>query len=833
MPTLPSPLPDRTLRPGRRKRVSAAVMAWLAVWPALSGAQTWLNPGTGDWFDGANWAGGVPLAGDGVVISNGGTATLGAPPSITPQLGNLSIGVTGSGVGVGSVLSNGVDIRSGFLTIGGDFGVAGASDGLLRINGAGGSANGIFVASASSSGAASNLKGRLIVSGDFVNGPAGSFVVGESFLAGRGTVTNGSVTIGGNAGAAQFFVVGDVFNTDSNAIGSRSSGTVQIGGNLAVSVLANIGVTFDARVVDLSAPGGVRFSEATGAVTIGGTLSVSQPNVRLNIGSTAGGLVAGTLNVNMLDIAAANVVALDLGNAFLAGGQATGSFTAASGDLLVKDATRIGTASQSQASGTLSLGGRFINTNNAGLSVGTVGAGQEQAAQALGSVNAAGGVSGFGSYNVGSVLGIQAAGATAQGSLVGGVGPASTTGFIGVGTVISSEGGGAATASGTLGVGNALTVNNGSILVGEAFQAARGSVATGSLTIGGNAGTAQFFSVGEAFSSSNAEVGIRATGSAVINGNLAVSQSISVGNAFNDRVAEATAAGGFRFNQASGQVVINGVLSIAGPTTSLNVGSTTGGVTDGSLRVGQISMGANTLGFVGVGNAFGPGQAQGVLEVNGGLLRAGSLNVGVGNASGGTSAGTLRLNHADLVANDLFAGTAGSGVASAQLFFSDSQSTVSNLFVASQGLLSVERSRLTLGNALLGDGLLTHIEIDGLARGSEYGAIDALDAFLAGSIEFDLGDLVFSDSVAVFDILRSGAADGISGDFNGFSFINLPVGYAATAGIELDGGVEIYRVRLARSDLPEPAPLALLLAGAGLLARVRRRAACRGRSLAP
>ena len=91
---------------------------------------------------------------------------------------------------------------------------------------------------------------------------------------------------------------------------------------------------------------------------------------------------------------------------------------------------------------------------------------------------------------------------------------------------------------------------------------------------------------------------------------------------------------------------------------------------------------------------------------------------------------------------------------------------------------------------------------------------------LDGLIEIDFGDLVFSGSSAEFDIVRSGGLNGIDGGFDNVSFINLLSGYAATAGIEQINGQEVFRVRLARTDVPEPSSVVMALLGLALLRRL-------------
>jgi len=138
-------------------------------------------------------------------------------------------------------------------------------------------------------------------------------------------------------------------------------------------------------------------------------------------------------------------------------------------------------------------------------------------------------------------------------------------------------------------------------------------------------------------------------------------------------------------------------------------------------------------------------------------------------------------------------------------------------------LLALDRSHLGIGDTFtFGDAALMHLAIDGLGRGTEYGAIDAAQVLLDGALELDFSELLFGGNSAVFDLIRSGSADGIAGDFDAFSFLNLPTGFSATAGLEVDG-VEVYRVRLQRNEVPEPASWLLAVIGLGLAAGVRRR----------
>ena len=280
-----------------------------------------------------------------------------------------------------------------------------------------------------------------------------------------------------------------------------------------------------------------------------------------------------------------------------------------------------------------------------------------------------------------------------------------------------------------------------------------------------------------------------------------------------DRVADAGAPGGFRVNQAQGHATITGTLSVTGAPGFFGIGQTTGGIVDGSLAVGALAMGANTFSSLNIGTSASGGQAQGSLIVGGGTLRVGNLQIGT--TTGGTASGELVLDGATLEANSVLAGF-GAG-ASAQLSFVNASADILDDLTLLSGELSLQRSLISVGDLLtFGDDANLRIGIDGLARGSEDGAIDAVHAILAGMLTADFSAFAFAADSMVFDLIRSGSADGISGDFGTLAFIGLAPGYVATAGVELDS-VEVYRLHVARTSVPEPGTCVLFgIALAGL-----------------
>ena len=604
--------PLRVFRPAREFALSCALVAAMSGGSAFG--QTWINPGTGNWFTAANWnPATVPVAGGSVLVSNGGTATL-TGIAATPLLGSLIIGTASQGTGHGTVQSVGTDIRvTGGLEVGTQFapGVSSAQ-GVLTITGAGGQAGQIFIGSTQSATVATSVSGQMSSAGAFtINN--GNLVAGAMLDSARGSTADGSLSIGGNAGTVNgVLIVGEVITSDPARVGSQSKGSFNVlnGGGLALAGGTSIGIgtTFGVdRVADAGVPGGFRVNQAQGQVNVSGTLSFTGASTSLAIGQTTGGIVDGSLAVGTLAMGANIFNSLNIGTSSV-GGQAQGSFSAGSGDLR-SNGMGVGTTTGGTAQGSVALGGggKLLGNNLGGFNVGTGSASAGELVSAIGSVNAAGGVSGFTGYNVGTLFGTIAAGSVAQGSLVGGAAAgASSTGSIQVAVLSNTSG--AASASGTMTMGNALTVTS-SIIVGDMFEAARGSTADGSLSIGGNVGTVSgLLLVGNITTGDPAHVGSHATGSfSVLNGGnlaLAAGSGTFIGTTVGvDRVADAGAPGGFRVNQSQGQVNVTGTLSITGASAFLAIGQTTGGIVDGSLAVGTLAMGANTFNSLNIGTS--------------------------------------------------------------------------------------------------------------------------------------------------------------------------------------------------------------------------------------
>lgn len=278
---------------------------------------------------------------------------------------------------------------------------------------------------------------------------------------------------------------------------------------------------------------------------------------------------------------------------------------------------------------------------------------------------------------------------------------------------------------------------------------------------------------------------------------------------------------GALFDRAQGRATLGSLVVPAGAFSAVAIGVTEQGQADGRVSIGSVDSRAGPLGLLQVGVVRSPspgGEAHGELSVSGGELAV--IGVRIGDAGLGTALGRIALQAMRFTAEDVLAGQGAGG--RAELVFSDVLSRMQRLQFDT-GSWSLERSLVEVdGHMNLGADTLLHVEVDGLRRGDEYGAIDAARAVLGGALEVDFGDLVFGGDSAVFDLLRSASASGLAGDFlRGVRFVNVPAGYRAWGGQELDS-VEVYRVHLERLAVPSPGTLALLLGALLPLARGRR-----------
>jgi hypothetical protein len=273
-------------------------------------------------------------------------------------------------------------------------------------------------------------------------------------------------------------------------------------------------------------------------------------------------------------------------------------------------------------------------------------------------------------------------------------------------------------------------------------------------------------------------------------------------------------------NRATGTATIDGTLQVLGGGSAMWIGYTTGGEVNGSLNVGTFDTGANRIETLAIAVAGSDGQARGELKTGGGNLNVGSLFVGIDN--GGTAEGHLSVTETLANIDRVVAGTGDSGTATMRLV--DSTMNVAEGFSLFNGELSLDDSLLTVGDVFtLGEGATLRIDIDGIVRGAEYGAVDAGSASLDGTLAVDLTDLILGGSM-VFDLLRSSTLDGILGDFDNLLLTGLQSGYTSYGGIEVVGNVEVYRLRIASTAVPEPGSIALVLACfAGMLVMRRYR----------
>ena len=802
------------------RRLAAAVgLAFAGASFQAGAAPIFWNAGTGNWFEASNWdLDRVPVQLDDVIVSNGGTAQL-AGQLATPSLGSLNIGVGSSGTGTGFVISDGVKILSGGgFSVGTVFTSGTSANGGLDISDADAEGPSLLAGTVANAGGAASAQGRVSAGGSFIL-YAGPLRAGQVLLSGRGSEATGSVAIGGNAGTTIELTAGEVVSNADSQVGSKAEGGIRIGGDLALapSALVRVGVTRgEDRFVD-PATSEVFVNEARGRVEIGGTLSALGNVSTLSVGTTTNGIAQGSFIAGALDLGDWRIQELRVGTS--QGGTARGEVSIGGGDVNV-GILQVGVTNTGSAQGRLSVGGT-ITGNNTNLQVGmaTNTDPVDSRVDVEGTVQAKG-LAGFRDYFVGFLTNV-GAGSRAQGRVTAvGAGTSASAGSVQVGVLSNTAD--RSSAVGELDLGDAALEMNGVLRAGQIFQSGRGSEATGTVTIGGNAGTVVGLTAGEVASNADSQIGSKAEGGIRIGGDLALISGAQVrvgvtAGVNNDRFVDPATSEVF-VNEARGRVEIGGTLSALGDVPTLNVGTTFNGIAEGSFIAGALELGAGRIERLLIGTSQG-GTARGEVSIGSGDVNVGILQVGI--TSTGSARGRLTLESTNLNADDVVAGIGADGRASIAL--TGSTASVTNDFTLLNGELALDNTLLSVGDELtFGAGATLLIDINGLTRGSEYGAIDARFAMLDGVLMIDLQGLDLVGDLLSSDLLRSGDVDGITGDFEQVRVAGLPVGYSWSAGVELDE-FEVFRLWITRQGfVPEPGTWTLLL-GAGLAMIFARR----------
>lgn len=820
---MPAPSTDRISpvlgpRPGALAR--ALTSAGLAACCAASQAQVWLpTSGTRNWFDPGNWSGGaLPGPGGNVFISAGGAAVADAGLGTLPLLSNLLVGTdeAGRGLGVLSVVpapplaASPLNLTANLIV--GRARTTAEAQGSVFLDT--GRAFGLSLGEALSPLDGTRAQGTLSAAGSFILG-GGLSGVGTALGGGRDTFAAGRLEIGGDAGSAMLRWVGATESAaDGSTTGKRADGEVRIRGDLTLdtSTGVHIGRTVGTdRVVDPLATGGVRRDTAIGSLTIEGTAAL-RGSGPMTLGVTTGGSAIGTVALGRID-ATSGPVSLAIG---IAGpsGQATGSFRATQGDLATAGHVRVGVGRGGHAQGSLTLdNGRLRGDGVSDLVVGEVAG--DGSAPPLSSGRGSVGVrslEGFRSLYAGLIHGDTTAfadGTSASGILTAGSGSSFTAikGLAAGWANLGPSSTGQVSAGGRMVLGGTVTLEPGvPVHVGSLSYGDSGSTANGDLRITlGDLREADVTYVGRVLSAAG-QAGKTALG------NLFVREALALGPRGALIVGETRGEdrNGALFDRAQGRATLGSLATPAGGFSAMAIGVTGQGQADGRVSIGSVDSRAGALGALQVGVVRSPaagGEAHGELAVSGGTLDV--IGARIGDAGLGTALGRVALQAMRFTAEDVLAGQGAGG--SAELVFSDVLSRIQRLQFDA-GSWSLERSLVEVdGHMNLGADTLLHVEIDGLRRGDQYGAIDAARAVLGGALEVDFADLVFGGDSAVFDLLRAGSASGIAGDFlRGVTFVNVPAGYRAWGGQEVDG-VEVYRVHLERLTVPSPGTLALAL----------------------
>ena len=621
-----------------------------------------------------------------------------------------------------------------------------------------------------------------------------------------------------NPGTGDWFVPG---NWSPNQVPTSADSAYILNGGTATAT----GVPVSAGSLNVGTASGP--TAATGTVQIaGGNLTLTTSN-SLTVGTTAygttGGTGTGTLEVT--GTISGPIGGIFVGSNDATGGTASGRLTStgltstAPGGLFFLGVGRDfggGAATGVLETGALSLAGP-VEWFEVGLTV-------LDGRTADGTLRATSGdLTVKNSAYVGSHAGATTMPGSAQGLLeLGGTLTSTGGGSLTVGYLSSNHAGSATGSVAAQGVAGFS-----SMLVGTADSTTTGT-ATGTLTVGAGGLQGGSLNVGTTSGAAAATGTVTvAGGGATVTGGLTIASASGSGNAS----GQMTVAQG---NVSAPGGLFVGYLSGTSPKSADGMFSLTSGqLTAGSVAVGQ-GLGAGTVtGDVRLSNVAGQvtsiqigesfnasATVSGVMSLVNSVLTVDKF-VAVGSSLGGPGNGTLSLVDSRLnvgstastpsLEDDMFIGMGAGGT----------------------GLLSLTRSLVDVGDFLsLGTGALLEIGMEGTTRGLQYGAVDVYGGLLGGSLQVEFGFTPIFDE-GFFDLIVSGTADGLSGAFSTIDIMGLDPAYRAWTEFALDsvGGmdVEIFRLHVARAEIPVPEPPAVLvlittgLAGLGFLLRARRR----------
>jgi len=593
--------------------------------------------------------------------------------------------------------------------------------------------------------------------------------------------TNGTLISFGNVSVGRF-IFGPV-GTATGDVDIQDGAMTGVGGTVIVGQTESVG-------------------SGDGTVPVAGSVLGFEDFFIGRVGSGASGDAAGVFTIQSGDVTSDGTSGPLVG--FSAGSGNADGMMMVGGDALNMEGVTVGSAvSSGDATGNLTVDGMFENTGilnglrvgkttDAGIAdgtmqvgtgiidaddaeVGVAGAASTTAGSATGALTVlSGGIQGSNlassEFNVGFTEG--AAGAMGTANITGDV-----TGFddINVGVVGSSAAG---NATGDMDiVGGVLTgLGDGTIEVGSTDGS---GTADGSLTVAGTVDAFEDFFIGRVSSGASGD----ATGVFTIQSGDVTSDGTS-----GPLVGFSAGSG-----NADGTMMVGGdALNMEGVTVGSAVSS---GDATGNLTVDGMFENTGILNGLRVGKTTDAGIADGIMEVGGGITAADIIEVGqVGSGATGNATGALTAR-GGFSANTLTVGTsAGTGQA--------------------KGLVDLKSSLGTVSDTLtFGMGSILHLDIDGFDRGLLYGALDAEMAVLDGILNLFFG---FVPVAGVFDLIVSGSATGITGDFDAVNFYGIAPGTLATYGVVMDMGVEIWRLEIGAGDpIPEPPPLAGVVAGAG------------------